>query len=85
VADLGTGRSAFDAAISGGHENVIEAHNVTDFDLDVPKDLLCPVSYALMIDPVKTATGKTYSRTGIARWFNSHRTDPLTNLQVRAF
>ncbi|XP_047058561.1 U-box domain-containing protein 16-like [Lolium rigidum] len=47
-----------------------------DADADVespapPMDLRCPISLDLMRDPVVAASGQTYDRESIDRWFNS--------------
>ncbi|XP_074587293.1 U-box domain-containing protein 19-like [Curcuma longa] len=34
-------------------------------------DLRCPISYELMLDPVTIATGHTYDRASISKWFRS--------------
>ena len=50
-----------------------------DFDLDPPSDYLCPITMELMTDPVVAGDGHTYSRSGITRWLQNHRTSPKTN------
>jgi len=43
-------------------------------------DLICPITFELMTDPVMTCTGQTYERVNIERWFAMrHRSDPITN------
>lgn len=43
------------------------------------QDLRCPISLELMTDPVTVATGHTYDRASIARWFKSgYLTCPVT-------
>ncbi|KAG6479089.1 hypothetical protein ZIOFF_062548 [Zingiber officinale] len=34
-------------------------------------DLRCPISYEMMLDPVTIATGHTYGRASISKWFKS--------------
>ncbi|GMJ08536.1 hypothetical protein like AT5G01830 [Hibiscus trionum] len=48
-------------------------------DITVPMDLRCPVSLELMRDPVVVASGQTYDRESINKWFESgHNTCPKT-------
>ncbi|GLJ32880.1 hypothetical protein SUGI_0662210 [Cryptomeria japonica] len=45
----------------------------------VPEDFRCPISLELMKDPVIVATGQTYDRLFIQKWFDSgHKTCPKT-------
>ncbi|XP_028764729.1 U-box domain-containing protein 17-like [Neltuma alba] len=45
----------------------------------MPKDFYCPISLDLMKDPVIIATGQTYDRSSISRWFEEgHCTCPKT-------
>ncbi|KAM1095880.1 hypothetical protein EV1_010747 [Malus domestica] len=45
----------------------------------IPKEFRCPISGELMADPVVLATGETFDRPFIQRWFNEgHRTCPQT-------
>ena len=51
-----------------------------DLDSDEPPEsFLCPITSTLMMDPVLTAAGNTYDRSGITEWLETHDTDPLTN------
>ena len=44
-----------------------------------PHSFFCPISSALMRDPVSTADGHTYERAAIARWFDDGNiTSPST-------
>ena len=45
---------------------------------DEPDELCCPLSLVLFVDPVQTIRGTTYERAFIAKWFEYHRSDPLT-------
>jgi hypothetical protein len=47
-----------------------------------PGHLQCPITYALMEDPVVAADGHTYERKAIKRWLQKHSTSPLTNLRL---
>eukprot|EP01018_Ginkgo_biloba_P011744 Gb_13754 [translate_table: standard] len=45
----------------------------------VPEDFRCPISLDLMKDPVIVATGQTYDRSCIQKWFDTgHKTCPKT-------
>lgn len=39
----------------------------------------CPVLKTLMLDPVTTSAGNTYSRSAIEKWLKDHSTDPTSN------
>ncbi|GMH27682.1 hypothetical protein Nepgr_029525 [Nepenthes gracilis] len=48
-----------------------------------PKELRCPISLQLMYDPVIIASGQTYERVCIEKWFNDgHNTCPKTQQQL---
>jgi hypothetical protein len=49
-----------------------------------PSHLVCPVSGELFWDPVMTDAGHTYERESLARWFERHSTDPVTNTRLRS-
>ena len=40
--------------------------------------LICPITMDLLLDPVFTCDGHTFERLAIERWFETHRTSPLT-------
>ncbi|GAA0150207.1 ubiquitin-protein ligase [Lithospermum erythrorhizon] len=45
----------------------------------IPHEFLCPITLEIMTDPVIVATGQTYERESIQKWFNSgHHTCPKT-------
>ena len=46
---------------------------------DVPRAFTCPITCALLGDPVLAADGHSYERTAIERWLSSHATSPRTN------
>jgi hypothetical protein len=47
------------------------------------KDLLCPITNEIYVDPVMTSDGMTYERVAIERWFaGGNNTSPLTGLPV---
>jgi len=45
----------------------------------VPDHLVCPISYAVFIDPVISIDGHTYDRNSIERWLCENGTSPMTN------
>jgi len=48
--------------------------------LDVPKQLICPITQELMQDPVVMADGHSYESSAILAWLGrGNRTSPLTN------
>ena len=47
-----------------------------------PPEYCCPISTALMRDPVVTQAGQTYERSTISRWLEGHDTDPITNTRL---
>jgi hypothetical protein len=54
-----------------------------DFVAAESKDLICPITKEMFIDPVVTTDGMTYERTAIERWFAAgNTTSPETNLPV---
>ncbi|KAG8373694.1 hypothetical protein BUALT_Bualt11G0051300 [Buddleja alternifolia] len=48
-----------------------------------PEEFLCPLSSRLMYDPVVIASGQTYERMWIQKWFaEGHTTCPKTNMKL---
>ena len=51
---------------------------------DPPQNFLCPISFALMKNPVSTADGQIYDEDCIVMWFsNNKNTSPTTNLTLQ--
>lgn len=48
-------------------------------DDDIPNELMCPITFELMEEPVVAADGHTYERKAIEQWLMRHRTSPKTN------
>ncbi|CAI0382117.1 unnamed protein product [Linum tenue] len=47
--------------------------------LVIPHDFLCPITLEIMTDPVLIASGQTYERESIQKWFDAdHKTCPKT-------
>lgn len=55
--------------------------------MDVPPDFLCPISMELMKDPVTIATGLSYERKNIEKWFFTYKkkTCPATMQSIKNF
>ena len=53
--------------------------NATSSDLEIPEDIICPITSQIMADPVVIASGHTYEREAILKWLENNNTDPLTN------
>ncbi|GLT66060.1 hypothetical protein SLA2020_384530 [Shorea laevis] len=56
-------------------------------EFDCPADFRCPISMELMSDPVTIATGVTYERKNIEKWFFTYKktTCPATMQLVHSF
>ncbi|PRQ27347.1 putative aminoacyltransferase, E1 ubiquitin-activating enzyme [Rosa chinensis] len=51
--------------------------------LVIPHEFLCPITLEVMIDPVIVASGQTYDRESIQKWFDSnHATCPKTRVTL---
>jgi len=48
-------------------------------DVEPDSNFLCPISLALMTDPVMAMDGHTYDRSAIENWLENNNTSPLTN------
>ena len=73
--ELAAGVTAGMAALdSGGGSGQQAAAVVSSF--------VCPITQAVMEDPVMTADGHTYERAAIEQWLASHNTSPLTGLPL---
>ena len=44
----------------------------------VPDDFYCPITGALMSDPVSEPDGHTYERSAIIKWLSKNNTSPMT-------
>ena len=47
-----------------------------------PPSFICPITYAVMRDPVMCADGHSYEREAITEWLLTHDTNPATNAQL---
>ncbi len=56
-------------------------NQAVDDSIDI-QGFKCPISMAIMNDPVIAADGHSYERTEIERWLQSNDTSPITNLRL---
>ena len=63
------------------YSNEINEQPISD-EIDPLDSFVGPVSLHIMVDPVITSNGMTYERDFIERWFETHNTDPITNIQL---
>lgn len=47
------------------------------YNITIPRDLCCPITHLIMVDPVKNEHGKTYERSAILKWYEKNNSDPL--------
>jgi hypothetical protein len=66
------------------HENKIRTASKEASRLGeaIPQEFICPITLAVMIDPVLAADGNTYERDAIAEWIERVQRSPLTNLPL---
>ena len=56
---------------------------ISNSNLQLPEDLLCPILQEVMTDPVVAADGHTYQRESITEWINrGNRRSPLNGNQL---
>jgi len=48
-------------------------------DTKPDSNFLCPISFALMTDPVMAMDGHTYERSSIEKWLEKYNTSPMSN------
>ncbi|KAI9200913.1 hypothetical protein LWI28_015011 [Acer negundo] len=65
-------------------KSVLDKAQVDDLStLEPPEEFKCPFSMRLMYDPVVIASGKTFERLWIEKWFNDgHTTCPKTHMRL---
>lgn len=49
-----------------------------DGEARIAEELLCPITNALMRDPVVVSSGHTFERRAIQKWMDAHRTKRIT-------
>ncbi|XP_006403398.2 U-box domain-containing protein 15 [Eutrema salsugineum] len=61
------------------YEPVINKSFTKSTSLILPHEFLCPITLEIMLDPVIIATGQTYEKDSIQKWFDAgHKTCPKT-------
>jgi hypothetical protein len=50
--------------------------------IKIDDQLLCPITGALMRDPVFNAAGQTYERHALEKWYRKHNTDPFSGQKL---
>lgn len=45
-------------------------------------ELVCPITFALPLDPVTAEDGKVYERSAIEEWLRKHERSPVTNVPM---
>lgn len=65
-------------------ENALDETRVDDSGTpEPPEEFKCPISMRLMYDPVIIASGKTFERFWIEKWFNEgNKTCPITHMKL---
>ena len=53
-----------------------------EFDVEIPDELMCPITNAIMVRPMLAADDKTYELSAIRQWFTRKATSPMTALPV---
>lgn len=73
-----TGSFTLDSHITNGLKSLL--FSLTQKDIDVPEDFICPITHEIMTDPVMCEDGFTYERSAIIEWFAKDKnTSPMTN------
>lgn len=73
-----TGSFTLDSHLTNGLKSLL--FSLTQKELDVPEDFICPITHEVMTDPVMIEDGFTYERTAILEWFSKDKiTSPMTN------
>ncbi|CAH9132058.1 unnamed protein product [Cuscuta epithymum] len=74
---------AFDVRFSKVSSFNFKPMKVDQMNVIPPEELKCPISLQLMYDPVIIASGQTYERICIEKWFNDgHNTCPKTQQEL---
>ena len=71
---------ASDSSLQPAHDQAAgPAESEGAAESEVPPELQCPLSFEVMEDPVICASGQTYERSAIEKWFAmGKRTDPMS-------
>jgi len=49
-----------------------------------PEEFICPITQAIMVDPVLGSDGRTYEHSAITEWLRTHTTSPITREPMTA-
>lgn len=73
-----TGSFTLDSHITNGIKSLL--FSLTQKEIDVPEDFICPITHEVMSDPVMCEDGFSYERSAILEWFAKDKnTSPMTN------
>ena len=66
-----------------GRKNIsISPISVSNKNIDIDSNFLCPISMEIMTEPVLAADGHTYDKKSIEQWFKTKSKSPITNLEI---
>lgn len=51
-------------------------------DYDIPEEYLCPITFELMLEPVKASDGYIYEKKAILDWYRQNKTSPFTREEL---
>lgn len=61
-------------------EYMLKVENFDQGDqMEIPSDIICPVTQEIMVDPVVAMDGHSYERSAIEQWLTKKKTSPQTN------
>jgi hypothetical protein len=69
------------ASFYHGLQNLKKAE-MENAGVDEMYEFMCPITGEILLDPVITSDGHTYSRAAIVKWFEQNRTSPLTGARL---
>jgi len=75
-----TGSNSITDTIAMEEDN--EEDEYAEIFADAPSDMLCPITCAIMKDPVICSDGNTYERKAIETWLRNNNKSPSTNLPL---
>jgi len=52
-------------------------------EVEVSQDFICPITQAIMLDPVVDSQGRAYERESITRWINQNHTHPTDRTEMK--
>ena len=56
--------------------------SVSNENINIDSNFLCPISMEIMTEPVLAADGHTYDKKSIEQWFKTKTKSPITNLEI---